>query len=80
MSYNIRMHQQALSHVISVTPDVMGGTPVFTGTRVPIQTFLDYIQAGETINDFLAGFPTVKREQLNAFLEQAKDLMVANVA
>lgn len=58
----------------------MGGTPVFAGTRVPIQTFLDYMEAGETIDDFLAGFPTVKREQLIQFLEQAKDLMVANVA
>lgn len=58
----------------------MGGTPVFTGTRVPIQTFLDYIRAGETIDDFLTGFPTVKREQLNAFLERAKERMVANAA
>lgn len=58
----------------------MGGTPVFAGTRVPIQTFLDYMEAGETIDDFLAGFPTVKREQLIQFLEQAKELMVANVA
>lgn len=58
----------------------MGGTPVFMGTRVPIQTFLDYMEAGETIDDFLQGFPTVKREQLIAFLEQAKELMVANIA
>lgn len=66
--------------VISVSPDLMGGTPVFTGTRVPVQTFLDYMEAGETIDDFLEGFPTVKREQVIAFLEQAKDLMVANIA
>ena len=55
----------------------MGGTPVFTGTRVPIQTLLDYLKAGETINDFLAGFPSVSREQVVSFLEQAKDRLVA---
>ncbi len=55
----------------------MGGTPVFAGTRVPIQTLLDYIEAGETIDEFLGGFPTVKREQVIAFLEEAKERMVA---
>jgi uncharacterized protein (DUF433 family) len=63
--------------VISQTPDVMGGTPVFAGTRVPIQTLLDYLEAGESINDFLAGFPSVSREQVILFLEQAKDHLVA---
>ncbi|MBI3741802.1 MAG: DUF433 domain-containing protein [Chloroflexi bacterium] len=62
--------------VISSLPDVMGGAPVFVGTRVPVQTLLDYIEAGETIDDFLNGFPTVQREQVIAFLEQAKDRMV----
>lgn len=50
----------------------MGGTPVFAGTRVPVQTLLDYLEAGETIDDFLTGFPTVTRTQVIAFLEQAK--------
>jgi uncharacterized protein (DUF433 family) len=63
--------------VISQTLDVMGGTPVFTGTRVPIQTLLDYLEAGESINDFLQGFPSVSREQVINFLEQAKDHLVA---
>ena len=63
--------------VISQTPDVMGGTPVFAGTRVPIQTLLDYLEAGESINDFLQGFPSVSREQVINFLEQAKDHLVA---
>ena len=57
----------------------MGGTPVFRGTRVPVQTLLDYLEAGETIDDFLEGFPTVSREQVVAFLEEAKDRMVASV-
>ncbi len=63
--------------VISRSADVMGGTPVFAGTRVPVQTLLDYLEAGESINDFLAGFPSVSREQVIQFFEQAKDHLVA---
>jgi len=63
--------------VISCNPDVMGGTPVFSGTRVPVQTLLDYLEAGDSIDDFLAGFPSVNREQVISFLEQAKDRLVA---
>lgn len=66
--------------VISCSPDVMGGTPVFSGTRVPVQTLLDYLEGGESIDDFLAGFPTIRREQVIAFLEQAKDRLVADVS
>ena len=57
----------------------MGGTPVFSGTRVPVQTLLDYLEGGETINSFLEGFPTVSRGQVVAFLEEARDRMVAAV-
>ena len=57
--------------------DVMGGTPVFAGTRVPVQTLIDYLEGGETIDDFLEGFPTVRREQVIGFLEEAKDRMAA---
>ena len=67
-------------YIISASPDVMGGTPVFAGTRVPIQTLLDYVEAGESINDFLDGFPTVSREQIIDFLEAAKERMIASVA
>ena len=63
--------------LITCSPEVMGGTPVFSGTRVPVQTLLDYLEGGETIDDFLEGFPTVSREQVVAFLEEAKDRMVA---
>lgn len=63
--------------IISSSRDVMGGTPVFAGTRVPIQTLLDYIEAGDSIDEFLDGFPTVKREQVVAFLEEAKKRMLA---
>jgi len=68
------------SAVISCSPDVMGGTPVFSGTRVPVQTLLDYLEGGESIDGFLAGFPTVSRDQVVAFLEQAKDRLVAAVS
>jgi uncharacterized protein (DUF433 family) len=57
----------------------MGGTPVFCGTRVPVQTLLDYLEAGETIDEFLTGFPTVTRAQVIAFLEEAKDRLVETV-
>jgi uncharacterized protein (DUF433 family) len=65
--------------LITRSSDVMGGTPVFAGTRVPVQTLLDYLEGGETLDDFLEGFPTVSREQVVSFLEEAKDLMVAAV-
>ena len=57
----------------------MSGTPVFCGTRVPVQTLLDYIEAGETIDEFLEGFPSVTREQVVAFLERAKDRLLETV-
>ena len=62
---------------VSCSPDVMGGTPVFSGTRVPVQTLLDYLEAGESIDDFLEGFPSVTREQVVGFLEEAKDRLIA---
>jgi uncharacterized protein (DUF433 family) len=57
----------------------MGGAPVFQGTRVPVQTLLDYLEAGDTIDEFLAGFPSVARQQVIAFLEEAKNSLVQNV-
>jgi len=65
--------------VVSRDPEVMGGAPVFCGTRVPVQTLLDYLEAGETIDQFLEGFPSVTREQVITFLEQAKDRLVESV-
>jgi uncharacterized protein (DUF433 family) len=68
------------STIITASPDVMSGTPVFAGTRVPVQTLLDYLKAGESIDDFLEGFPTVKREQVIAFLETAQVQILKLVA
>ena len=59
--------------VIARDPEVMSGTPVFAGTRVPVQTLLDYLEAGESIDEFLRGFPGVSRSHVIAFLEEAKD-------
>jgi len=63
--------------VITKDPDILGGTPVFRGTRVPIQTLFDYLEGGETLEDFLGGFPTVTRESAVAALEEAKDLLLS---
>ncbi|MBD2004553.1 MULTISPECIES: DUF433 domain-containing protein [Cyanophyceae] len=68
------------SLIISASPEIMGGTPVFAGTRVPVHTLLDYLKAGESIDDFLDGFPTVTREQLIALLEEAERQLVGIVA
>ena len=61
--------------IVTSSIDVMGGTAVFAGTRVPIETLVDYLKAGESIDDFLEGFPTVTREQVLPFLELAKETM-----
>jgi uncharacterized protein (DUF433 family) len=66
--------------VVSRSPDIMRGALVFGGTRVPVQTLLDYREASESIDDFLVGFPSVAREQVIAFLEQAKDRLVQSVS
>jgi uncharacterized protein (DUF433 family) len=66
--------------VISASADIMGGTPVFAGTRVPVQTLLDYLEGGDSIDDFLAGFPTVTRQQVVSFLERAAQLAVNDAA
>jgi len=68
------------NRVISVNRDIMGGAPVFAGTRVPVQTLLDYLEAGDSIDEFLNGFPSVSREQVIAFLEDAKDRLVESVS
>lgn len=65
------------SSVVTSSPDVMGGTPVFAGTRVPIENLLDYLEGGESIEEFLEGFPSVTREQVITFLEETKARVLA---
>jgi len=62
--------------VISIDRDVLGGTPVFRGTRVPLQALLDYLEGGQTLHDFLEDFPTVTRDAAVSALEQGKSLVV----
>ena len=66
--------------VVCRDPEVMGGTPVFCGTRVPVQTLIEYLEAGDLIDRFLEGFPSVTREQVIAFLEEAKDRVIDAVS
>ncbi len=62
--------------VIHSNPNILGGTPVFVGTRVPVQTLLDYLEGGESLDTFLDHFPTVDREQAVAALELAKKMLI----
>jgi uncharacterized protein (DUF433 family) len=66
--------------VVCRDPEVMGGMPVFCGTRVPVQTLIEYLEAGESIDQFLEGFPSVTRAQVIAFLEEAKDRVIEAVS
>ena len=63
--------------VIHSDPDILGGTPVFVSTRVPMKTLLDYLEAGDSLDEFLDHFPSVRREQAIAALELAKEMLTA---
>ncbi len=67
------------TQIIHSDPQIMGGAVVFVGTRVPFQTLIDYIEGGETIDEFLDDFPTVSREQVIAAIELAKKRILASV-
>jgi uncharacterized protein (DUF433 family) len=66
--------------VIHSDSEILGGTPVFVGTRVPVQSLVDYLEGGYSVDEFLDNFPSVRREQVNAFLEQATRALLAHVA
>ena len=68
-----------MAQAITRDPEVMHGTPIFRGTRVPVQALFDYLEGGETLEDFLKGFPTVSRELALQALEEAKQLFLARV-
>ena len=63
--------------VVKVDPEIMSGAPCFAGTRVPIQNLIDYLEGGDSIDEFLEDFPTVTREQVISFLEEAKESVLA---
>jgi uncharacterized protein (DUF433 family) len=68
----------ASTALIHRDPDILGGTPVFVGTRVPVCTLLDYLEAGDSLNEFLEDFPSVSRDQAVAALRLAKEMLVAH--
>ena len=65
-----------LSQVVHSDPDILGGTPVFVGTRVPVQSLFDYLEGGDTLGEFLRQFPSVRREQAIAALDLARDSLL----
>jgi uncharacterized protein (DUF433 family) len=65
-----------MTRVIESSPEILGGTPVFAGTRVPVQNLIDYLEAGDSLEDFLQAFPSVKREQAVAALEIARESLM----
>jgi uncharacterized protein (DUF433 family) len=67
-----------MTQAIVRDPEIMRGVPVFRGTRVPVQTLFDYLEGGETIEEFLQGFPTVSRDLALQALEEAKQLLLAS--
>ena len=66
--------------LITATPDILDGTPVFAGTRVPVKNLTDYLEGGSSIDEFMKGFPTVTRDQIVRFLEEARARLTAAVA
>jgi uncharacterized protein (DUF433 family) len=64
--------------VIHSDPEILGGTPVFVGTRVPVQSLFDYIEGGDTLDEFLRQFPSVKRDQAIAALDLARDTLLTS--
>ena len=65
------------SPVVHSDPEILGGTPVFVGTRVPVQSLFDYLEGGDTLDEFLRQFPSVQREQAMAALDIARDSLLA---
>lgn len=65
------------SRIIHSDPDILGGTPVFIGTRVPMKNLIDYLEAGDSLDEFLDHFPSVSRESAIAILELAKQMLTA---
>ena len=69
-----------MNPIVTSDPGLLGGTPVFAGTRVPVQNLVDYLAAGDSLEEFLGDFPSVKREQAATFLQRAKDALLAREA
>jgi uncharacterized protein (DUF433 family) len=71
-------YDDCMRGIITRDPEILGGEPVFAGTRVPVKSLFDHLEAGDSIGDFLEGFPSVKREQVLALLEESKAQAIAH--
>jgi len=71
--------RNALAEIVTVDKEVMHGTPCFAGTRVPVQTLIDFLETGDSINDFLAAYPYIPRQQVIAFLELSRDITLEQI-
>ena len=69
-----------LSPIVHTDPDILGGTPVFVGTRVPFQALIDYLEGGHALDEFIDDFPSVTRKQAVAALDLARDAVLAHIA
>ena len=74
------MSSSPLSPIVHADPEILGGTPVFVGTRVPFQTLIDYLEGGHPLSEFLDDFPSVSHDQAVAALNLARDAVLARVA
>ena len=80
LRYRSILDMMDLKLIVHSDPETLGGTPVFVGTRVPVEALLDFLEGGDTIEDFLDSYPGVTREQAVAFLEEATRALVAKIA
>ena len=76
----IAEQRNALAGVVTIDKDVLHGTPCFANTRVPVQTLIDFLETGETIDDFLAVYPTIPRQYVFSFLELSRDIAMDQLA
>jgi uncharacterized protein (DUF433 family) len=75
--HSVSVNLYPMSSVVKIDPEIMSGAPCFAGTRVPIQNLIDYFEGGDSIDEFLEDFPSVRRDQVISFLEEAKESVLA---
>lgn len=80
MAARYSLRTMETKQIVHSDPEILGGTPVFVGTRVPVDALIDFLEGGATIEDFLENYPGVSREQVFAFLEEASRALLAKIA
>lgn len=76
----VARYDMTIKEIVHSDPEIMGGTPVFVGTRVPVRILLDYLEGGDPLEEFLENYPSVSREQAVAFIEEAGKAALAQIA